>query len=150
MARDLNLKNVHFCPELAPERMPAVYRSGDVLVFPTIEDVWGLVVNEAILSGIPVLCSKYAGCARELLPTENIFDPRNQEEFKEKLRAAIAGQIARPDPSRLRTTPSACKRPDSSPRIIRTRFLREAARKIKRTGANSNRKSHSHENMSSA
>lgn len=104
MARDLNLNNVHFCPELEPERMPAVYRSGDVLVFPTIEDVWGLVANEAILSGIPVLCSKYAGCARELFPTENIFDPRNQEEFKQKLRAALSGLIAGPDPSRLRTT----------------------------------------------
>jgi glycosyltransferase involved in cell wall biosynthesis len=105
MARDLELNNVHFCPELPPERMPAVYRSGNVLVFPTIEDVWGLVANEAVLSGVPVLCSKYAGCAGELFPPENIFDPRNPEEFKGKLRAALAGQIAGPDPSRLRTTP---------------------------------------------
>jgi len=82
-----------------------VYRSGDVLVFPTIEDVWGLVANEAILSGIPVLCSQYAGCAEELIPPENIFNPRDQEQFKQKLRAAVGGRIARPDPSRLRTTP---------------------------------------------
>ncbi len=105
MTRDLHLKNAHFCPELEPERMPAVYRSSDVLVFPTIEDVWGLVANEAVLSGVPVLCSEYAGCAQELFPPENIFDPRNHEEFKNKLRLALAGQIARPDPSRLRTTP---------------------------------------------
>ena len=105
MTRTLGLKNVRFCPELAPERMPGVYRSGDVLVVPTLEDVWGLVVNEAILSGLPVLCSKYAGCARELLPPENVFDPHNQEEFKEKLRTALAGRIANPEPSRLRTTP---------------------------------------------
>jgi glycosyltransferase involved in cell wall biosynthesis len=105
MAQTLGLKNVHFCPELPPEKMPGVYRSADLLVFPTIEDVWGLVVNEAILSELPVLCSRYAGCAQELLPAENVFDPRNPEEFKEKLRAAIAGQISKPDPSRLRTTP---------------------------------------------
>lgn len=105
MPRSLGLKNVHFCPERAPDKMPAVYRSGDVLVVPTIEDVWGLVVNEAILSGLPVLCSKYAGCARELLPTENVFDPHNQDEFKEKLRTALAGRIAKPEPWRLRTTP---------------------------------------------
>lgn len=104
-ARNLDLRNVHFCPELPPERMPAVYRSGDVLVFPTIEDVWGLVANEAILSGIPVLCSQYAGCALELFPPENTFDPRNPEEFMQTLRTALAGHIARPDPSRLRTTP---------------------------------------------
>lgn len=105
LARNLGLRNVHFCPALPPERMPAVYRSGDALVFPTIEDVWGLVANEAILSGIPVLCSRYAGCAEELIPPENTFDPRNPEQFKQKLRAAVAGRIARPDPSRLRTTP---------------------------------------------
>jgi glycosyltransferase involved in cell wall biosynthesis len=105
LARDLGLRNVHFCPELAPEGMPAVYRSGDVLVFPTIEDVWGLVANEAILSGVPVLCSKYAGCAEELFPLESAFDPHNPEEFKQKLREAVAGTIAKPDPSRLRTTP---------------------------------------------
>jgi len=104
MARSLNLKNVHFRPALAPEKMPAVYRSGDVFVFPTIEDVWGLVANEAILSGLPVLCSMYAGCAEELFPPENTFDPRNPDEFKQKLRAALAGQIAKTDPSRLRTT----------------------------------------------
>jgi glycosyltransferase involved in cell wall biosynthesis len=105
LTQNLGLRNVHFCLERPPERMPAVYRSADVLVFPTIEDVWGLVANEAILSGLPVLCSRYAGCAQELLPEENVFDPRNREEFKEKLRAAIDGQISRPDPSRLRTTP---------------------------------------------
>lgn len=105
LARDLGLRNVHFCPALPPESMPSVYRSGDVLVFPTIEDVWGLVANEAILSGIPVLCSQYAGCAEELIPPENIFNPRDQEQFKQKLRAAVGGRIARPDPSRLRTTP---------------------------------------------
>ena len=104
MAQSLGLNNVHFYPELAPEKMPAVYRSGDVFVFPTIEDVWGLVANEAILSGLPVLCSMYAGCAEELFPSENTFDPRNPNEFKQKLRAALAGQIAKPDPSRLRTT----------------------------------------------
>jgi glycosyltransferase involved in cell wall biosynthesis len=84
--------------------MPAVYRSGNVLVFPTIEDVWGLVANEAILSGLPVLCSKYAGCAEELFPPESIFDPRNRKQFKRKLHEALAGRIAPADPSRLRTT----------------------------------------------
>jgi glycosyltransferase involved in cell wall biosynthesis len=104
MAWDLGLKNVHFQHELPPEQMPAVYRSGDVLVFATIEDVWGLVANEAILSGLPVLCSKFAGCAEELFPPENVFDPRDPEQFKQKLREALAGRIAAADPSRLRTT----------------------------------------------
>jgi glycosyltransferase involved in cell wall biosynthesis len=102
IARDLDLRNMYFCAEQLPTRMPSVYRSGDVLVFPTLEDVWGLVANEAILSGLPVLCSKFAGCAPELFPSENIFDPQNPIEFKAKLRAGLEGKIAKPDPSRLR------------------------------------------------
>jgi glycosyltransferase involved in cell wall biosynthesis len=102
--RTLGLKNVQFRPAQSPDKMPSVYRSADVLVFPTLEDVWGLVANEAILSGIPVLCSKYAGCAAELFPPENVFSPDDSNEFTEKLRQAISGQLSKTDPARLRTT----------------------------------------------
>jgi glycosyltransferase involved in cell wall biosynthesis len=103
-AKVLGLKNVHFRPSQTPDKMPSIYRSADVLVFPTLEDVWGLVANEAILSGIPVLCSKYAGCAAELFPPENVFSPGDLNEFTEKLREAISGQLSKTDPARLRTT----------------------------------------------
>jgi len=96
-AKTLGLKNVHFRPAQVPSHMPAVYRSGDVLVFPTREDVWGLVANEAILSGTQVLCSKYAGCAQELFSGESIFDPENHAEFAYKLGEVVAGRIPRPD-----------------------------------------------------
>jgi glycosyltransferase involved in cell wall biosynthesis len=103
-ATNLGLKNVHFRPSQSPDKIPSVYRSADVLVFPTLEDVWGLVANEAILSGIPVLCSKYAGCAPELFSSENIFSPRDLSEFTQKLRDAIEGRLPVTDPARLRTT----------------------------------------------
>jgi glycosyltransferase involved in cell wall biosynthesis len=102
---DLQLRNVHFRPALPPERMPSIYRSADILIFPTLEDVWGLVVNEAILSGLTVLCSKYAGCAHELFLPGNIFDPHDADEFTRKLRNAACGQLPKSDPSRLMTTP---------------------------------------------
>jgi len=101
-AEALGLKNTHFQPGQPPERMPSVYRSADLLVFPTLEDVWGLVANEAVLSGVPVLCSKYAGCAPELFTPENIFSPDNLSEFCEKLHVAISGGLPAPDPRRLK------------------------------------------------
>jgi glycosyltransferase involved in cell wall biosynthesis len=104
-ADDLHLSNVHFHAALPPDKMPAVYRSGDVLVFPTLEDPWGLVANEAILCGVTVVCSKYAGCAQELFSAQNIFDPENIAEFTEKLRTAVRGQLPPPEPTRLRSTP---------------------------------------------
>jgi glycosyltransferase involved in cell wall biosynthesis len=104
LARDLQLKNVHFHSSRGSDKMPGVYRSGDVLVFPTLSDVWGVVANEAVLSGIPVLCSKYAGCAKELFTEEGVFDPENADEFVSKLRNAVAGMLPKPDRSRIKTT----------------------------------------------
>lgn len=104
LAVALELNNVHVLPVQKPENMPPVYRSADVLVFPTLEDVWGLVANEAMLCGLTVLCSKYAGCARELFPPQNIFDPDSAEEFTRKLREAVQGQLVASDCSRLKTT----------------------------------------------
>jgi glycosyltransferase involved in cell wall biosynthesis len=105
LSRELGLKNVHFLPPREPARMPSIYKSADVLIFPTLEDVWGLVANEAVLSGLPVLCSKYAGCANELFDPESIFNPQDPNEFSRKLGDAIAMRLPSPNPSRLCSTP---------------------------------------------
>ena len=103
-ARALGLNNVHFQPAQPQEKMLSVYRSADLVVFPTLQDVWGVVANEAILAGVPMLCSKYAGCATELFPPENIFSPDDLNDFCQKLGAAICNGLPMPDPGRLKTT----------------------------------------------
>lgn len=101
LAEELGLQDVHFHASRKPEAMSGVYRSADVLVFPTRHDVWGLVVNEAILCGIPVLCSVHAGCAEELVPAEDRFDPDDPAQFEAALTRAATGQVAAADGSRL-------------------------------------------------
>jgi glycosyltransferase involved in cell wall biosynthesis len=101
-AKELDLRNVYFRPPEPPERMPGVYRSADVLIFPTREDVWGLVVNEALWSGLPALVSIYAGCASELVPPNSTFDPLDPGDFTAKLRDAVTGKLPPPDVTRLR------------------------------------------------
>jgi glycosyltransferase involved in cell wall biosynthesis len=103
-AMGLGLESVYFRPAQAPEKMPSVYCSADLVVFPTLEDTWGVVANEAILCGVPVLCSKYAGCATELFASENLFSPDNLDDFSQKLGAAIRDGLPMPDPDRLKTT----------------------------------------------
>jgi len=103
LAQHLDLRNLHFYPARSPEAMPSIYLSADYLVLPTLEDAWGLVVNEALWSGVPVLSSLYAGCAKELLPNINLFNPLNLDDFVAILERAMAGQIAPPDRSRLKT-----------------------------------------------
>jgi glycosyltransferase involved in cell wall biosynthesis len=100
----LNLRDVHFIAGVPPSQMPSVYRSADLLVFPTLRDCWGLVANEAMWSGLPVLVSRYAGCAPELFPPECIFDPLDSTEFTGKLRAGLKGKLPPPDLSRLKTS----------------------------------------------
>lgn len=41
--------------------------SSRLLLFPTLKDPWGLVANEALASGVPVLISSVAGAAEELV-----------------------------------------------------------------------------------
>lgn len=101
-AAALGLRNVLFLGDVLHSEMPAVYRSSDLLVFPTLHDVWGLVVNEALWAGLPVLASKYAGCAIELLPPANVFDPLDPGEFRSKLRKALTEGVQTPTTSHLR------------------------------------------------
>ena len=98
----LGLRNTHFRGALPPSEVPAIHRSGDVLVFPTLDDVWGLVVNEALWSGVPALVSVYAGCARELVPEASTFDPLDPVSFTDMLRRAVSGALPPPDVARLR------------------------------------------------
>jgi glycosyltransferase involved in cell wall biosynthesis len=58
--------------------LPAYYGLARCLIFPSLGDTWGLVVNEAMASGLPVLVSKACGCAPDLVQkgvNGYIFDP---------------------------------------------------------------------------
>ena len=103
LTAELGLRHVYFRAALPPSEVPAIHRSGDVLVFPTLDDVWGLVVNEALWSGVPALVSIYAGCARELVPPSSTFDPLDPADFATKLRSAVTGLLPAPDVSRMRS-----------------------------------------------
>jgi glycosyltransferase involved in cell wall biosynthesis len=49
------------------EELAELYALADVLVFPTHSDPWGLVVNEAMACGLPVIVTDVAGCALDLV-----------------------------------------------------------------------------------
>ena len=76
-------KQVHWVGSIPYEELGAYYKSSDVFVFPTLEDIWGLVAVEAMAFGKPVLCSKYAGSKEMVLPGENgfVFDPEEPGEL---------------------------------------------------------------------
>ena len=91
LAGKLELDDVVFTGFKKPEDLPAIYRAADVFIFPTLDDVWGLVVNEALASGLPVLSSKYAGCTADLIVDgENgwVIDPMDHHDFVRGLKTA--------------------------------------------------------------
>lgn len=67
-----------FIGEVAYADLPGWYSQADILAFPSLLDEWGLVVNEAMASGLPVMGSLYAQAVTELV-TEGVtgwlFDP---------------------------------------------------------------------------
>ncbi len=52
---------------LQREQLAVCYRLAETFVFPTHSDPWGLVVNEAMACGLPIICSNAAGCAADLV-----------------------------------------------------------------------------------
>jgi glycosyltransferase involved in cell wall biosynthesis len=47
--------------------LPHVYRAADALVFPSEAETWGVVVNEAMLSGLPCFVSDQVGAGPDLI-----------------------------------------------------------------------------------
>lgn len=43
------------------------YLAADIFVLPTLQDVWGFVINEAMVCGLPVVTTKNAGASRDLV-----------------------------------------------------------------------------------
>lgn len=64
---NMNLKNVHFPGFKFKEELKEFYRMSDVFVLPTREDIWGLVVNEAMAYGLPVITTNNCVSGIELI-----------------------------------------------------------------------------------
>lgn len=57
LVEELNIKNVHFFDSLPSEILKEYYASADSFILCTREDIWGLVINEAISFNLPFITS---------------------------------------------------------------------------------------------
>src|SRR5205823_9777740 len=84
---DLCLHGHIHLPGFKPyQELPAYYGLAKAFVHVSTSEQWGLVVNEAVASGLPVIVSNRCGCVPELINGNGFtFDPFNEQQLSELL-----------------------------------------------------------------
>lgn len=80
IVRVQNIPNVFFAGGVFWKDVPKYYALSDVFILPSLSEPWGLVVNEAMICGLPVIVSEKAGSAELIKENENgfIFNPNDK------------------------------------------------------------------------
>lgn len=67
LKEELGLTNIHFAGFKLKEELKKYYMAADLFVLPTREDIWGLVINEAMSMGLPVITTDKCIAGLELI-----------------------------------------------------------------------------------
>lgn len=70
LVKTLGTDNVHFVDFKKTDELNRYYEAADIFVHPTREDIWGLVVNEAMAKGLPVVTTERCIAGLELIKQE--------------------------------------------------------------------------------
>ncbi|HAX03388.1 MAG: hypothetical protein A2Y45_00495 [Tenericutes bacterium GWC2_34_14] len=73
------ITNVNFINFMDKKMLTRYYRACDLFLLPTREDIWGLVINEAMANGIPVLTTNRCIAGIELLQSEFVISPHRTD-----------------------------------------------------------------------
>lgn len=88
LKKALGLNNVHFLEFMSKADLKKVYCASDVFCLPTREDIWGLVINEAMAAGLPVITTDRCVAGMELVEdgkTGYIVSPEDEQLLAEKI-----------------------------------------------------------------
>ena len=93
MKSKYQLDNVYFIDFQLKEELKRYYQAADVFAFPTREDIWGLVVNEAMANGLPVITTDKCVAGLELVTNnENgyIIETEDVNQLVEKIQLILS------------------------------------------------------------
>ncbi len=79
--------NVIFTGMISREYMPYYYAMSDVVVIPSLQEAWGLIVTEAMATGKPVIGTKVGGIVDQIIDGYNGFlvPPRDPKAIADKI-----------------------------------------------------------------
>jgi glycosyltransferase involved in cell wall biosynthesis len=76
----------------------AEYALAELFIFPTHTDPWGLVVNEAMACGLPVIVTDVAGCSKDLIEEDGngyVVPARDPAELARAMAAIVCNRERR-------------------------------------------------------
>jgi glycosyltransferase involved in cell wall biosynthesis len=113
---------LQFRGNLPYEELPRVYSEAGLFVLPTLADTWGVVVNEALAAGLPVLGSVRAQAVTELVDDGKngwTFEPGRPEEIYSAIDRAMSASAEQLDAMRAHARSTALAlTPDDAARFI--------------------------------
>lgn len=92
----LGVHNVHFLGFQKKERLAKFYKAADLFVLPTREDIWGLVINEALAYGLPTITTDRCVAGLELIRdgvNGYIVPVEDETALAEKMDAALRSDL---------------------------------------------------------
>lgn len=97
LQRELGADNVHFVGFLKKDKLAEYYRAADLFALPTQTDVWGLVINESMAYGLPVITTDRCVAGLELIESGKngyIIPVDDQQALTQAIRTALEGDCA--------------------------------------------------------
>lgn len=105
------------------DALPNIYRQCGILAFPTLADEWGVVVNEAMATGLPVLGSIHSQAVEEMVregETGWLFDAESADDSYAALDRAMTTTAVTLDRMRAAATREVARfAPDEAARMMR-------------------------------
>ena len=96
LTEELNLQNIHFLGFQKKDVLAKYYKASDVFVLPTREDIWGLVINEALAYGLPTITTDRCVAGLELIEdgvNGYVVAVEDAEALSEKIKAVLASDL---------------------------------------------------------
>src|SRR6266567_2074461 len=87
---------IHYAGFQPPKLLPEYFSQADVFILPSRYDGWGVVLNQALGAGLPIICSDSAGAGLDLVE-ENVNGLRFAAGSADELQRCMKQVVSNPD-----------------------------------------------------